>query len=150
MSDERVRMSIPGRACKWCNAIIGESVVCPGCKWVDPPTVTPTPQDSEPTPAVEVVGISACEASRMIRETPTQAAFMLRNVSMRVEQQAREIELLKVESAQQGAMALHKHGRWIESQAQLNDAKDVIREIAIYKGSRAGALATTYLEGQNE
>jgi hypothetical protein len=33
------RMSIEGHACIYCRAIIGKSVVCPGCDHIDPPTV---------------------------------------------------------------------------------------------------------------
>ena len=33
-----VRLSIPGNACVPCGAIMGDSLVCPGCGWVDPLT----------------------------------------------------------------------------------------------------------------
>lgn len=32
------RLSIPGNACTQCGAVIGQSLTCPGCGWVDPPT----------------------------------------------------------------------------------------------------------------
>ena len=35
------RLSIVGYLCKWCDAVMGEDLVCPGCKWVDPPTRRP-------------------------------------------------------------------------------------------------------------
>lgn len=36
------RLSIPGNYCVHCGAQIGESVVCPGCEWVDPLTDSKT------------------------------------------------------------------------------------------------------------
>lgn len=33
------RLSIPGYYCFNCAAKMGESIVCPGCKWVDPLTM---------------------------------------------------------------------------------------------------------------
>ena len=34
-----VRLSQVGGHCVYCNAIMGEALECPGCKWIDPPTV---------------------------------------------------------------------------------------------------------------
>lgn len=34
-----VRLSVVGGHCKYCNEVMGEPLKCPGCGWVDPPTV---------------------------------------------------------------------------------------------------------------
>ena len=38
MSDLGKRLSIPGNFCVHCDAIITESIICPGCGWADPLT----------------------------------------------------------------------------------------------------------------
>lgn len=46
------RLSIPGYLCTHCGAVMGDSIVCPGCKWADPLTRRPadaaTPTAREP------------------------------------------------------------------------------------------------------
>lgn len=42
MSDY-ARLSIPGNECVHCGAVIGASLECPGCGWLDPLTKHPLP-----------------------------------------------------------------------------------------------------------
>jgi hypothetical protein len=43
-----VRLSIPGYPCSRCGAVMGQSLTCPGCGWVDPPCKNREPAHGTP------------------------------------------------------------------------------------------------------
>ncbi len=58
-----VRLSLEGYACVHCGTIMGKSLVCSGCGWVDPLTKSPPPSEDA---RAEPCGIKVGESTHWV------------------------------------------------------------------------------------
>jgi transcription initiation factor TFIIIB Brf1 subunit/transcription initiation factor TFIIB len=117
-----VRLSIPGNVCTICGTIMGESLVCPGCSWVDPLTKRNKPRSAKST-ELDHLADEIQKAYKIHRRLATTENLLARDEVKRLLEAWRDIAIQSAEEETKLILSVLTDDELMDVQVRLSQLK---------------------------